>query len=52
MKGVTRAQVTLEPREAVVTYDPTKATIEDLLDAVKNAKGISQYSATVKKAKP
>jgi len=52
VKGVTRAQVTLDPHEAIVTYDPTKATIKDLLDAVKNAKGINQYSATVKKAKP
>jgi copper chaperone CopZ len=48
VKGVTRARVTLEPREAVVTYDPAQATIEDLLEAVRTAKGFSAYSAEVK----
>ena len=51
VKGVTRARVTLEHHEALVTYDPEQATIQDLLDAVKNAKGINPYSATLKDTK-
>ena len=49
VKGVTRAQVTLEGHEAVVTYDPKQATVEDLIEAVKKAEGIQPYSAEVKK---
>jgi copper chaperone CopZ len=49
VKGVSRARVTLEDHEAVVWYDPGRATIQDLVDAVKNAKGPNTYSATVKK---
>lgn len=54
VKGVTRAQVRLEEYEAIVTYDPAQATIEDMIKAVSEAQGpIGQvYSATVKKEKP
>ena len=49
VKGVTRAKVTLEPPEAIVTYDPKRVAVEDLITAVGKAEGISEYSATVKK---
>jgi copper chaperone CopZ len=48
VKGVSRVKVTLDPSEAVVTYDPRQASLENLLSAVKKAEGPSQYSATVK----
>lgn len=51
VKGVTRARVTLENHEAVVTYDPKQATVDDLIKAVKDAEGTmmpNQYSAKVK----
>jgi copper chaperone CopZ len=48
VKGVTRAKVSLEDREALVVYDPSQATVEDLIKAVKNAKGMHEYSAKVK----
>lgn len=48
VKGVSRVKVTLEPNEAVVTYDPQQASVNDLLVAVKKAEGPSEYSATVK----
>ena len=50
VKGVSRVKVTLEPSEAVVTYDPRQASLESLLSAVKKAEGPSEYSATVKTA--
>jgi len=50
VKGVTRAKVTLEPGEAIVTYNPAEATIEDLIKAVNSADGGPfSYTATVKK---
>ena len=50
VKGVTRAKVTLEHQEAVVTYDPAQARIEDLIAAVNGADGGPfSYTATVKK---
>ncbi len=49
VKGVTRARVTLENHEALVTYDPAEATVQDLIAAVKQANGLNPYSATVKK---
>jgi len=50
VKGVTRAKVTLEQHEAVVTYDPAQATIEDLIAAVNGADGGPfSYPATLKK---
>ena len=55
MNGVTRAQVKLEEYEAIVTYDPSKATVEDLIKAVAAAEGVfepRQYTAKVKTEKP
>jgi copper chaperone CopZ len=55
VKGVTRARVTLEGYEAVVTYDAAQATVEDLTKAVAAAEGPmgpNQYTATVKGSKP
>jgi len=56
VKGVTRAQVKLEEYEAVVTYDPARAKIEDMIKAVAEAEGPAdgkgQYKASVKKQPP
>lgn len=55
VKGVTRAQVVLEDQEAVVTYDPSRVTVEHLLKAVAEAEGPArprQYTARVKEKKP
>jgi copper chaperone CopZ len=51
VKGVTRAQVRLEEHEAIVTYDPEVAKIEQMIKAVEEARGpIDQkYTAKVKK---
>jgi copper chaperone CopZ len=53
VKGVTRAQVRLEEHEAIVTYDPAQAKIDDMIKAVAEAEGPGdgrgQYKATVKK---
>jgi hypothetical protein len=51
VKGVTRAKVILSPPEALVTYDPSIAKVEDLIAAVGNAEGVNPYSATVKTKK-
>jgi copper chaperone CopZ len=51
VKGVTRVQIKWDEREAIVTYDPRRATVEQLIEAVKQAKGLSQYSARVKESK-
>lgn len=54
VKGVTRARVTLEGHEAIVTYDPDQATIEDMMKAVSEAVGPlgQRYSAKVKTGPP
>lgn len=55
VKGVTRARVTLENHEAVVTYDPKQATVKDLIKAVGDAEGPmmpGQYTAKVKDTNP
>lgn len=49
VKGVKEATVSLEQKEAVVKYDPAVAKVEDLIKAVKNARGMSPYDAKVKK---
>lgn len=54
VKGVTRAQVLLKEHEAIVTYDPAQAKIEDMIKAVREAEGPQgpgQYTASVKKQK-
>lgn len=48
VKGVKRATVTLEGNEAVVTYDPHEAKVDDLITAVNRAEGPFSYTATVK----
>jgi copper chaperone CopZ len=52
VKGVVRAQVKLEAYEALVTYDPAVARIEDMIAAVGEAEhpiqGRGVYKATVK----
>ena len=51
VKGVTRARVTLENHEAVVTFNSKQATVDDLIKAVGEAEGQlfpKQYSAKVK----
>ena len=50
VKGVTRARVTLEHHEAVVTFDPKQCTVDDLIKAVAQAEGpeFQGYSAKVK----
>jgi copper chaperone CopZ len=48
VKGVTRAKVTLESLEVLVTYDPREATVQDLIAAVDAAQGPRPYKARVK----
>jgi copper chaperone CopZ len=43
LPGVTRAEVSYERKEAVVTYDPAKVTVAQMIAAVKTL----EYTATV-----
>lgn len=56
VKGVTRAQVRLEQHEAIATYDPAVAKVEDMIAAIGEAEhplqGKGAYKATVKKPAP
>lgn len=49
VKGVKEVDVSLEKKEAVVKYDPDVVKVEDLIKAVKNARGMNSYDAKVKK---
>ena len=49
VKGVKEVNVSLEKKEAVVKYDPDVVKVEDLIKAVKNARGMNTYDAKVKK---
>ena len=49
VKGVKEVTVSLENKEAVVKYDADVVKVEDLIKAVKNARGMSPYDAKVKK---
>ena len=49
VKGVKEVTVSLENKEAVVKYDADVVKVEDLINAVKNARGMSPYDAKVKK---
>ena len=49
LKGVKEVNVSLEAKEAVVKYDPEAVKIEDLIKAVKDARGMNSYDAKVKK---
>jgi len=48
VKGVREVSVSLETKEAVVKYDPDVVKVEDLIKAVKNARGMNSYDAKVK----
>ena len=45
VKGVTRADVSLEGHEAVVTYDTRAASVDDLINAVANVEGPMKFRA-------
>lgn len=45
LPGVTKAQVSYEKQEAVVTYDPAKVTVEQMVAAIKTL----GYTATIAK---
>ncbi len=49
VNGVKKVKVSLEDREAVVTYDPSRAKEEDLVNAIMNAQGMHPYEAGGKK---
>lgn len=49
VKGVKEAKVSLSSGEAVVKYDAEQVKVEDLIKAVKGARGMSAYDAKVKK---
>jgi copper chaperone CopZ len=49
VKGVKEAKVSLQNKEAVVKYDPELVKVEDLIKAVREARGMSTYDAKVKK---
>jgi copper chaperone CopZ len=46
---VREVSVSLEAKEALVKYDPAVVNLEDLIKAVKNARGMNSYDAKVKK---
>jgi copper chaperone CopZ len=48
VKGVREAKVSLESKEAVVKYDPDVVKVDDLIKAVKTARGMNPYDAKVK----
>ena len=49
MKGVKEAKVSLSDKEAVVKYDADVVKVEDLIKAVKEARGMNSFAASVKK---
>jgi copper chaperone CopZ len=49
VKGVRDVTASLETKEAVVKYDSEVVTVEDLIKAVKNARGMNSYDAKIKK---
>ena len=48
VKGVKEVHVSLESKEAVVKYVADVVNVEDLIKAVKNARGMHSYDAKVK----
>jgi mercuric ion binding protein len=48
VKGVKEVKVSLQEKEAVVTFDADEAKVDDLIKAVKEAKGMNSYEASVK----
>jgi copper chaperone CopZ len=49
VKGVKEVSISLEKKEAVVKYDSDVVKVEELIKAVKNARGMNPYDAKVKK---
>lgn len=49
VKGVKEVKVSLEKSEAEVKFDPEKVKVDDLIKAVRDAKGMSPYDAKLKK---
>ncbi len=49
VKGVKEAKVSLGDSEAVVKYDAAVTKVDDLIKAVKNARGMASYDAKLKK---
>ena len=49
VNGVREVSVSLEAKEAVVKYDSDVVKLEDLIKAVKSARGMNSYDAKVKK---
>jgi copper chaperone CopZ len=49
VKGVKEVNVSLEKKEAMVKYDPDVVKVEDLIKAVKEARGMNPYDTKVKK---
>lgn len=49
VKGVKEVKVSLSSEEAVVKYDDAVVKVEDLIKAVKSARGMSAYDAKIKK---
>jgi copper chaperone CopZ len=47
--GVKEVKILMVEGEAVVKYDSEKCTVEDLVDAVNHARGMSKYTAKAKK---
>lgn len=48
VKGVKEVNVSLEKKEAVVKYDLDVVKVDDLIKAVKDARGMHSYDAKVK----
>jgi copper chaperone CopZ len=48
VKGVASADVTVDPAEAVVVYDPGMVKTADLVSAVNHAKGMNAYRARIR----
>ena len=49
VKGVKEAKVSVGDSEAVVKYDADVVKVEELIKAVKNARGMAAYDAKIKK---
>jgi copper chaperone CopZ len=52
VKGVTRAQVSLEKHEAIATYDPLATNVDALIAALNAVQEPFPFRATVKEEPP
>jgi copper chaperone CopZ len=48
VRGVKDVKVSVASEEAVVTYDAAQTKVDSLIEAVKQARGMSKYDARVK----